>query len=173
VKLLEGFIASELRERLGRSTRARREQRFAFLQDGVLITGMFDVIAAEPGDRALIVDYKTDRLGDLVPERIVASEYGTQQLVYALAALRSGAAEVEVMHLFLDATEAPVRVSFRAEQVSELEARLSEMTRGLREGIFSVTETPHRGICHGCPAEGGLCAWPVEMTRRASPERLF
>jgi hypothetical protein len=32
---------------------------------------------------------------------------------------------------------------------------------------------PHRGLCSGCPAEGGLCSWPLEMTRREALDRLF
>jgi ATP-dependent helicase/nuclease subunit A len=171
--LLERFAGSELRARLGRATRVRREQRFAFVQSGLLITGMLDVMASEPGNRTLIVDYKTDRLEDLDPTEVVAREYGTQQLIYALAALRGGAPEVEVLHVFLEAPEAPVTARFGRERAAELEARLDELTRGVRTGQFAVTETPQRGICHGCPAEGGLCSWSLEMTRRDSPERLF
>jgi ATP-dependent helicase/nuclease subunit A len=172
-KLLEAFAESELRERLGRATRVRREQRFGFLQSGLLITGMLDVMASEPGERTLIVDYKSDRLADIAPAEVVGREYATQQRIYALAALRAGAAEVEVIHVFLETPEAPVTVTFTRQEVPELEARLDGLTRGLRGGEFSVTEMPHRGTCHGCPAEGGLCSWSLEMTRRASAERLF
>jgi RecB family exonuclease len=173
VGLLERFAGSELRARLGRATGTRREQRFSFLHGGVVITGMLDVIASEPGNRTLIVDYKTDRLSDADPATLVAREYATQQLIYALAGLRAGASEVEVLHVFLEAPDAPVSATFAAEQAGELEASLSELMRGLRSGAFPVTESPHRGVCHGCPAEGGLCSWPLEMTRRETPERLF
>jgi hypothetical protein len=171
--LLEQFAGTQLRGRLGRAMRVRREQRFAFLQSGLLITGMLDVMASEPGNRTLIVDYKTDRLEALDPGEVVARDYATQRLIYALAALRGGAAEVEVVHLFLERPDAPVTASFKREQAGELEARLDDLTHGVRAGEFTVTETPHRGICHGCPAEGGLCSWSLEMTRRGSPERLF
>ncbi|HLY50977.1 MAG TPA: UvrD-helicase domain-containing protein [Solirubrobacteraceae bacterium] len=172
-RLLERFAGSEIRQRLGRSMRVRREQRFAFVQDALLITGMFDAIAVEPGHRTLIVDYKTDRIGEVRPEDVVAEAYGTQQLIYALAALRAGAEAVEVVHLFLEAAEAPVSVSFTGSEVPGLEAELSRRTMDLRAGVFSVTDTPQRGTCHGCPAEGGLCSWPLEMTRREAPDRLF
>ncbi len=171
--LLQAFADSKLRERLGRATQVRREQRFSFLHRELLITGMLDVMAAEPGNRSLIVDYKTDRLAGADPASVVSREYGTQQLIYALAALRAGAAEVEVVHVFLETPETPIRVLFTAEQVSELETRLDGLTGGLRDQRFTVTDSPHRGICHGCPAEGGLCSWPLEMTRRPAADRLF
>ncbi len=130
-------------------------------------------MAAEPGDRTLIVDYKSDRLAGIDPAAVVSREYGTQQLIYALAALRAGAAEVEVVHVFLETPEAPIVARFSAEQVPELEARLDELTEGLLARRFEVTEAPHRGVCRGCPAEGGLCSWSLEMTRRDAPDRLF
>jgi hypothetical protein len=38
---------------------------------------------------------------------------------------------------------------------------------------FTVTDAPQRSVCEGCPAEGGLCSWPLEMTRREAADRLF
>ena len=172
-QLLEAFAGSQLRERLSRATRVRREQRFSFLHRELLITGMLDVMASEADDRALIVDYKSDRLIGIDPAVVVSQEYGTQQLIYALAALRAGAAEVEVVHVFLQTPEAPILARFTVEQLPDLEARLDELTEGLLARRFDVTEAPHRGVCHGCPAEGGLCSWSLEMTRRAAPDRLF
>ncbi len=178
-ELVQRFAGTELCARLGRATRVRREQRFGFLLDGALITGMLDVIASEAGNETLIVDYKTDRLVDASgqrsdPSTLVARGYSTQQLVYALAALRSGAQAVEVVHVFLEAPEAPVSVSYNVRQVAELELALAELTEGvLRRGSFPVSDTPHRELCSGCPAEGGLCSWPLQMTRRESPEQLF
>jgi hypothetical protein len=139
----------------------------------VLIGGVFDVIAREPGGRTLIVDYKTDRLGEADPSLLVSQEYGTQQLIYALAALRAGSEEVEVVHVFLEAPDSPVSATFTRDRLPELEMELGQRTRALRASRFPVTETPHRGVCQGCPAEGGLCSWPLEMTRRTAPDRLF
>jgi ATP-dependent exoDNAse (exonuclease V) beta subunit len=172
--LIERFAATELCARLGRATWVRREQRFAFLLEGALITGMLDVIAGEPQDRRLIVDYKTDRLDGSELVAVVERDYGTQQLIYALAALRSGAAEVEVAHVFLEAPDQPVIAVFTRDQAAALERTLAGLTsRLLRDRSFPVTDAPHRELCHGCPAEGGLCSWPLEMTRRGSPEQLF
>ncbi|HEY2654038.1 MAG TPA: PD-(D/E)XK nuclease family protein, partial [Solirubrobacteraceae bacterium] len=172
--LIDRFAASELCARLGRATWVRREQRFGFPFDGALITGMLDVIAGEPAGRRLVVDYKTDRLDGTELVAVVNRDYATQQLIYALAALTAGASEVEVAHVFLEAPEQPVTALFTAAQRGALEQALAGLTAGLLgEGSFPVSEQPHRALCHGCPAEGGLCSWPLEMTRRGSPEQLF
>jgi ATP-dependent exoDNAse (exonuclease V) beta subunit len=173
-RLFERFAATELCARLGRATWVGREQRFGFLFEDTLIVGTLDVIAGEPGGRTLVVDYKTDRLERADPTAVVAREYGAQQLIYAVAALRAGAAEVEVAHVFLELPDAPVSATFTREDASGLEQTLAGLTEGLlRRRSFRVAEAPHRELCHGCPAEGGLCSWPLAMTRRASPEQLF
>jgi ATP-dependent exoDNAse (exonuclease V) beta subunit len=171
--LIRRFTASELCARLGQTRRVRREQRFGFPFDGVLITGMLDVIAGEAGGGALIVDYKTDRLAGSSPEAVLAGSYAIQRLVYALAALRSGAERVEVVHVFLEAPDELVAATFGHEEVPGLERQLAAMTEGIARRSFAVTEVPRRDLCAGCPAEGGLCSWPLAMTRREAPDRLF
>ncbi len=179
-ELVERFAAGDLCRRLGRATAVRREARFRFLLGGratggggVLVGGVFDVIAREPGGRTLVVDYKTDRLEGADPRELADSSYSTQRLVYALAALHAGASEVEVVHTFLELPQRPAVANFTRDQAPALEAELSALARGVLEREFRVTDAPHRGVCDGCPAEGGLCSWPLEMTRREAPDRLF
>jgi len=177
IELVDRFASGELCRRLGRATGVRREEGFRFLlgprPSGALIGGVFDVIAREPAGRTLVVDYKTDRLDGADPQELAERAYGTQRLVYALAALRAGATEVEVVHTFLELPQRPAVAVFTREQAPALEARLAELARGVLERHFTVTDAPHRGICDGCPAEGGLCSWPLEMTRREAADRLF
>ena len=173
IELVDRFATSELCRRLGRATGVRREEGFRFLLGEILIGGVFDVIAREPGGRTLIVDYKTDRLDGSDPQELADRAYSTQRLVYALAALRAGASEVEVVHTFLELPQRPAIATFTHEQMSALEARLARLADGVVEGRFAVTDAPHRGVCDGCPAEGGLCSWPLEMTRREAADRLF
>ena len=173
IELVDRFATSDLCRRLGRATGVRREEGFRFLLDDLLIGGVFDVIAREPGGRTLVVDYKTDRLDGADPQELADRAYGTQRLVYALAALRAGAAEVEVVHTFLELPQRPAAATYTREQAPALEARLADLARGVRERRFAVTDAPHRSVCDGCPAEGGLCSWPLEMTRRDAPDRLF
>jgi hypothetical protein len=94
-------------------------------------------------------------------------------LVNALAALRAGASEVEVVHTFLELPQRPAVAMFNREQTPALEAELGALAGGVVRREFVVTDAPHRGVCDGCPAEGGLCSWPLEMTRRDAPDRLF
>jgi ATP-dependent helicase/nuclease subunit A len=173
IELVDRFAAGELCRRLGRATGVRREERFRFFLDQIVIGGVFDVIAREPGGRTLIVDYKTDRLDGADPQTLADTAYGTQRLVYALAALKAGADSVEVVHTFLELPGRPAVAHFTRDQLPALEAALTALASGVLRREFTVTEAPHRGVCDGCPAEGGLCSWPLEMTRREAPDRLF
>jgi ATP-dependent exoDNAse (exonuclease V) beta subunit len=172
--LVRRFIDSPLCERLGRATDARREERFSFpAPGGIPVVGAIDVLAREPGGRVLIVDYKSDRLGAAPPAAIVAAAYAVQRLIYALAALRAGAQAVEVAYCFLEAPDQPVLAALNRDAMPGLEAELAALTRGVLAREFTVTPSPYAGVCAGCPAEGGLCSWPREMTRRESPDTLF
>jgi ATP-dependent helicase/nuclease subunit A len=171
--LVEAFCASPLCARLAAASGVRREERFGFLLGGALVVGVIDVIGWEPGERALIVDYKTDPLGGLEPEELITGPYETQRLLYALAALRGGAAEVEVAHLFLERAEEPAVAVFTRADVESLERALLARAGGLLDGRFAPAAEPHLGLCSGCPGENGLCSWPPAMTRREAVDRLF
>ena len=98
--LVAAWRASSLGRRVAGLSGARREQSFVFEHDGVLLHGRFDVFHLEGGS-ALVVDYKTNRLEGPLPAEVVEAEYALQRDVYALAALRAGAADVEVAFVFL------------------------------------------------------------------------
>jgi ATP-dependent helicase/nuclease subunit A len=171
--LVEGFTRSALFERLRAASEVRREERFAFLlESGALVTGALDVVAREPGGNLLVVDYKSDRLEGAEPGELMASAYRTQQLIYALAGLRAGAPAVEVAHVFLERPGEPVHATF-TDRVA-LEREVEALAAGAIAGQFPVSESPGVDVCNGCPGEGGLCSWPLEMTRRdpeaAAPE---
>ena len=167
--LIANFVDSATCDRLSGLADVRREQRFAFAFAGVVITGTFDVLARDPrgggAGTALVVDYKSDRLGELSPEQLTEQHYASQRTIYALAALRAGAARVEVVHLFLEAADAPVTAVFTQADVPALEADLAARVAGPLSGDFAVTERPGRLICNGCPARGGLCSWPLAATQ--------
>ncbi len=165
--LLLALFESSSFSRLAGLREIRREQRFAFAQDEVLITGVFDVLAREPhADRLLVIDYKSDRLGGEAPETIVAERYGAQRTIYALAALHLGAAAVEVSHLFLEAPDEPAGTVYAQADRPALEHELDGRLSGIRSADFPVTPIPGRHVCDGCPAQGGLCSYPLELTRR-------
>jgi ATP-dependent helicase/nuclease subunit A len=180
IALVRRFAESELCARVGRATSVRREQRFSFAlpepasgaRGAMIVTGALDVLAREPGGRSLVVDYKTDRLHGTDPET-AARGYEIQRLIYAIAALRAGADEVEIAHCFLEQPDTPVIVGYGAERLPELDASLASLAAGIVAGRFEVSLEPRRALCSGCPAEGGLCSWPLSMTRRAAADTLF
>jgi ATP-dependent exoDNAse (exonuclease V) beta subunit len=113
--MLTGLVGSPTFARLAALRDVRREQRFSFPIGGTLITGVFDVLARERRpDQLLVLDYKSDRLAGADPAAVVAERYLAQRTIYALAALKLGAAAVEVVHLFLESPEDPVSARFAA-----------------------------------------------------------
>ena len=175
-ELIAGFAGSELCARVGRAARARTELAFSFElapgPDGVrslLVNGVVDVLAEEPGG-LLIVDYKTDPLEGRTPASIVEESYDTQRLVYALAALRSGAPQVEVAYSFLEAPGDPVLRSFGSGDAAALEQGLLALADGVLAGRFAPTDAPHRELCLTCPGRATLCTWGPEHTLRERPE---
>jgi ATP-dependent helicase/nuclease subunit A len=156
-ELVQAWHDSALARRMAQLERPRPELAFAFEHDGVLLHGRFDVYAESDG-RGLIVDYKTNRLEELTPEEALEDDYALQRLVYALAAFRAGAEEVEVVYVFLERPEEPVARTFvRAETVG-LEADLSAAIAAIQEGRF--VPTPSELACAGCPALDVVCAGP-------------
>jgi ATP-dependent helicase/nuclease subunit A len=169
-RLVDAFADSALRARLAAADDLRREAPFAFelpVPGGapVLVTGVVDAMVRE--DRvALVVDYKSDRLGGEDPEERVERSYRIQRLIYALAALRAGAETVEVVHCFLERPDEPVTATYAGADVPALEERLQRLAAGALAGDFAVSASPHRELCTGCPGRGTLCSWPLAETFR-------
>jgi hypothetical protein len=135
-----------------------------------LFTGFIDLRAVEADGTALIVDYKTDRLDGADPEAVVEDGYGVQRRLYALAALRAGAARAEVAHLFLERPGDPAVARYDAADAEDLERRLAAEAGDVLSGRFEVADLPHRDLCATCPGRGGLCSWPEEVTLRSLAE---
>ena len=151
------YCDSELARRVAALSSIEKERHFTFEHDGVLLHGYLDVLHLD-GPCALVVDYKTNLVGDASPEEIVAADYRLQRLVYALACFRAGADEVEVDYHFLERSDAIVTTTFGREQVPELEAELSEAIARIHAGEFRPT--PSEFACAGCPALDLVCAGP-------------
>ncbi len=155
--LVAEYCDSELARRIAGLEGARPERPFAFEHDGVLLHGRLDVLWRQ-GERALVLDYKSNVLEGADPREVVEGEYRIQRLVYALACLRDGAAEVEVVYHFLEASGEPVSAVFTASDVSALEAELSEAIARIRAGEFPPR--PSELTCSDCPALDLVCAGP-------------
>jgi len=115
-------------------------------------------VLQQDGDRALVLDYKTNTLEEGTPEEIVEHDYRLQRLVYALACFRAGAREVEVVYHFLERSDAIVATVFDRAELPQLEAELSEAIARINGGEFRPT--PDDFICAGCPALDVVCAGP-------------
>jgi ATP-dependent helicase/nuclease subunit A len=151
------YCDSELAARMAGPEGVTTEPHFAFLHDGVLLHGFLDVFHSD-GSRALVVDYKTNALEDADPASVVASDYRLQRLVYALACLRTGVEEAEVVYQFLERPDELVAQVFTRAEVPELEAELSAAIARIQAGDFRPT--PSETVCAGCPALDLVCAGP-------------
>jgi ATP-dependent exoDNAse (exonuclease V) beta subunit len=158
-----------LRERLAAAQSSRAEVPFAFnlaSADGgrsLLITGYLDVLAYEPG-KTLVLDYKSDALEGRDPAALCDERYTGQRTVYALAALRAGAEQVEVAYSFLECPDEIVSALFTKADAPALERRVSDLAAGLVSGRFEPSPTPGADLCAGCPGRLALCSWPEEKT---------
>ena len=161
VERIRGFVTSycesELAVRVAQLPHVDKERHFTFLQDGVLVHGYLDALYLD-GKRALVLDYKTNIIGESSPEEIVEEGYRLQRLVYALACFRAGAEEVEVVYHFLERPDAVASTTFTLAQVAELEEELSAGIARIHAGDFRPT--PSDFACSSCPALDLVCAGP-------------
>jgi ATP-dependent exoDNAse (exonuclease V) beta subunit len=172
-QLIETASTASLATRLAAARTVRREHPFAFSLGAQepLITGVIDLMAGEPDGGYLVVDYKSDRLAPGVrPGDIVERDYAVQRLLYALAVLREGALQVEIVHWFLERPEEWASARFTAADRPALEEQLAERLARARVRPFAVSPRPHRGLCLTCPGRAGLCSWGEAETLREVPE---
>ena len=172
--MVRAFAESALGARLAAAADVRREHVFAFplMADGPLVNGVVDALATEADGTALVVDYKSDRVGDADLEALVEASYGVQRRIYGLACLRAGAPAVEVVHVFLERAAEPVVHRYEASDAAVLERDLRERAAGLLAGEFPVAAVPHRGLCATCPGRASLCSHPPEHTDRPVEEAI-
>jgi RecB family exonuclease len=139
------FADSDLRRMIGDADEIRREERFAFLEDDVLIRGTMDLVA-RTGNACVIVDFKTNAVA---PEEVAeaAVRYRLQLGLYALALSRAE-----------DIIPGRIVIHFLAPGVSHEtpcdSARLDEVSRTLgrilesmEAGDFRANRTDRCGEC--------------------------
>jgi ATP-dependent exoDNAse (exonuclease V) beta subunit len=169
--MVERVAGSALRRRIAAARRVRTELPFAFTipvgRRSLLVNGVVDMYADEEA-RALVVDWKSDVLGEREPEAVTREGYATQRIIYALAALRAGAEVVEVVHCFLERPDEPAVAIYEAGDAEALERELLELARGVVEGRFEPSPDPQFSLCADCPGRAALCVHEPELTLRLS-----
>jgi ATP-dependent exoDNAse (exonuclease V) beta subunit len=161
--LLAAWESSELAARVAALQAPRRELPFAFVEDGAVLRGRIDVCGREADGTMLVVDYKTNVLGESDPAVVVDEGYAIQRTVYALAALRSGVPAVEVVFAFLDRPGACVVARFTQDDEPQLTASLREAIERLRTSSFEPR--PSDWTCADCGALDRVCAGPRLVDR--------
>jgi hypothetical protein len=164
---VDAYCGSELAERVASLPGIRAERPFAFELDGVLFRGRLDALWLD-GERAFVLDYKTNQLGGRTPIEIVESGYRLQRVVYALACLRAGVGEVEIAYQFLERPEDVVTQTFTRAEIPMLEAELAAAIARIRAGDFRPT--PSVFACSGCPALDLVCAGPRLLAHAGGEE---
>jgi ATP-dependent helicase/nuclease subunit A len=174
-KLIETASTATLATRLAAARTARREHPFAFSlgTQEPLISGVIDLMAIEPEGGYLVVDYKSDRLAPGArPGGLMERDYAIQRMLYALAVLREGALQVEIIHWFLERPEEWANARYTAADRPALEEQLADRIARARDPVpYAVSPRPHRGLCLTCPGRAGLCSWGEAETMREVPER--
>ena len=176
LRAIAGLLATALREqpaqRIAAAAEVWREHPFSYPagEQLPLLTGVIDVLAREQDGGYLVLDYKSDPVGDGDDlEALVARDYALQRELYALAVLRNGAPRVEVQHWFLARPHEWASARFTAAELPVLQGSLEERLRRALASGFAVSPRPHRGLCGSCPGRTRLCSWPESATLAPEP----
>lgn len=149
--ILNAYATSPIAERLAKADTLQREAAFSFLLGDTVISGKLDVLAEADG-RTLIVDYKTGSKGLSGVE--LAVKYGLQMELYALALLKSGAPEVEVIVTALENDGVAGTNMFATQDVATLEGKLLEIITALNDPAQDWAKTEDDKNCIFCDVSG-------------------
>lgn len=150
-----GFLGSKLGIRAYAGDRVGREVPLRVGLGPTALEGNIDLISWS-GSSALVVDYKTGKApseGDHRREKA----YLLQAQCYALAALESGAEQVEVVFCFVDHESQTVSFEFSTEDAGALRSELQRRVGCIVEDEITHLESYEAGVCEQCPALGGIC----------------
>ncbi|MGI8605701.1 MAG: UvrD-helicase domain-containing protein [Gaiellaceae bacterium] len=146
----------------------RPEQPFLLPIEGTLIRGSIDLLATLPSGEQLVIDFKTDRLGDESPDAHL-ERYEVQRAIYALAAA-SGGGPVRTAYSFLEGDHPPVEMTFGDDDLAAARESIEELLYGIAGARFEVTNRPHASLCADCPARERLCSHRREDKLRELPD---
>ena len=167
-RLVENWLGSDLVGEL-EGARLLPEAPFVLRLGPSLVRGSIDLLAERKDRSLLVVDYKTDRLGGSSPAEQM-ERYDVQRRLYAVAASLRADAPVTTAYSFLERADEPQRDDYGPVEIAAIRMELESLVRELQGGGFEVTPTPHRALCHDCPAAARLCSWSKEARRQRDPE---
>jgi ATP-dependent helicase/nuclease subunit A len=148
------LLAGDLAQRVRSADRSATEHPLLVALDQTVLVGAIDLIAWE-ADRALVVDYKSGRAPDEADSRI--ADYRLQAECYALAALASGAGEVEVRFVFVEHEDEERTFVFDRDDRAEIEMRLNELVARIGCNAKTHLDAYDPGLCGRCAALRTIC----------------
>jgi ATP-dependent helicase/nuclease subunit A len=162
--LVAAWERSSLSARMRAAGPIAHELPFAFSEQGVVLRGSLDICVRDAAGALLVADLKTTALSGREPEAVAESEYSLQRAVYALAALRTGAPEVEIAFCFLERPEEAATRRYAQSDAGWLAGEVGAAIGRLRSSHFAARSGAH---CATCPALDRLCPAPGWREREA------
>lgn len=145
--ILKTYAASDIAQRLAKADTLQREAAFSFLLGDTVVSGKLDVLAEVDG-RTLIVDYKTGSKG--MGDAELADKYGLQLDLYALALLKSGTPEVEVIVAALENVGVAGTKMYAMRDIETLEGKLLDIILDLNDPAQKWVRTVDEKNCVFC-----------------------
>ena len=165
--MISDFTSSELGEGL-RAETVETEANLLLTIGETTLRGAADLISRH-SNPPLIVDYKSNRLGESGPAEKMES-YLLQRDLYALAVSRAlDAPVVRIAYVFLQAASEPVIFEFGETELAEAEAELERVVGSITSGQY-LTASPGApdGPCGSCWA----CDRLKDQIQRAAAEAV-
>ena len=149
--------SSDIAKRVRNAERCQQESPFVLRIGESRLEGSIDLICWE-GDKALIVDYKTGLDEDLSESSGRKAGYRLQAECYALAALETGAKEVEMVFAFVEQGARVDTYTFAASDAKRLRSEMQARVSAISDGVLDPPVGGAGEYCEECPVNGTLCA---------------
>ena len=149
-EMVDDFLSSELGETVkGCDSSAEVPMLLRF--DNVTIRGFIDLLVETPV--VTVIDFKTNDLTNSSPEEKMATGYGLQRDLYALAVAEAyGLEAVETAFVFLRAPADPVKKAYDSAELTAARERVGKLVDGVVEGAYFDEGGPVApcGSCWAC-----------------------
>ena len=138
-------------------------------RSGVGRARSIDLLAETPGEAPLVLDYKTDRLGEGTPWNGRPTTGSSETSTRSPPQRRRGRPSPRRLRLPRGPGE-PAITEMGPNDIASARERLEAVVARIGAGEFEVTSTPDWPLCHDCPARRRLCSGPAAAPEEAQPE---